>query len=210
MVLVSSFPYTITWSQEHVPAILHMAHSSQDEGWALAQALFGDYNPGGHTAVTWPASMDHLPPMMDYDIRHGRTYMYAGGRPLYPFGYGLSYTTFGLANLRTDMPALASDGQFVVSVDVTNTGKLAGDAVPQLYVQHLDSKVERPKLALAGFSRIRLAPGETKTVRIPVRAAQLAYWDTEQKALVVEKDTVRLMAGTSSADIKLHADIRVQ
>ena len=94
MVLVSSFPYTINWSQEHVPAILHMAHSSQDEGWALAQVLFGDYNPGGHTIVTWPASMDQLPPMMDYDIRHGRTYMYFKGKPLYPFGHGLSYTTF--------------------------------------------------------------------------------------------------------------------
>ena len=83
MVLVSSFPYTINWSQEHVPAILQMAHSSQDEGWALAQVLFGDYNPGGHTVVTWPASLEQLPPMMDYDIRHGRTYMYAKGTPLY-------------------------------------------------------------------------------------------------------------------------------
>jgi beta-glucosidase len=146
MVLVSSFPYTINWSQEHVPAILHMAHSSQDEGWALAQVLFGDENPGGHTVVTWPAAMDQLPPMMDYDIRNGRTYMYAKGTPLYPFGHGLSYTTFEFARLRTDEPALAADGQLEVSVDVTNSGKVAGDAVPQLYVKHLGSKVERPAL----------------------------------------------------------------
>jgi beta-glucosidase len=210
MVLVSSFPYTITWSQEHVPAIVHMAHSSQDEGWALAQVLFGDYNPGGHTVVTWPASLDELPPMMDYDIRHGRTYMYAKGTPLYPFGHGLSYTTFEFSGLRTDKPALARDGQLEVSVDVTNTGKVAGDAVPQLYVQHLGSKVTRPALQLAGFSRIHLAPGETKTVRVPLKAAQLAYWDTARKAFVVEQEPVRLLIGASSADVRLRAEMEVQ
>jgi beta-glucosidase len=210
MVLVSSFPYTITWSQEHVPAIVHMAHSSQDEGWALAQVLFGDYNPGGHTVVTWPASLDELPPMMDYDIRHGRTYMYAKGTPLYPFGHGLSYTTFEFSRLRTDKPALARDGQLEASVDVTNTGKVAGDAVPQLYVQHLGSKVTRPALQLAGFSRIHLAPGETKTVRVPLKATQLAYWDTSRKAFVVEQESIRLMIGASSADVRLRAEMEVQ
>jgi beta-glucosidase len=210
VVLVSSFPYTINWSQEHVPAILHMAHSSQDEGWALAQVLFGDYNPGGHTVVTWPASMDQLPPMMDYDIRHGRTYMYSKAKPLYAFGHGLSYTTFAFAKLRTDKPALLMDGQVVVSVDVTNTGKAAGDAVPQLYVQYTGSKVERPSLQLAGFSRVRLAPGETKTVRIPLNATQLAYWDTGRKAFVVEKEPIRLLMGASAADITLRADVQVR
>jgi beta-glucosidase len=187
-----------------------MAHSSQDEGWALAQVLFGDYNPGGHTVVTWPASMDDLPPMLDYDIRHGRTYMYAKGTPLYPFGHGLSYTTFDFARLRTDKPALARDGQLEVSVDVSNTGKVAGDAVPQLYVQHLGSKVARPAQQLAGFSRVHLAPGETKTVRIPLKASQLAYWDTGKKAFVVERESVRLLIGASSADVRLRADIAVQ
>ncbi|HVO11252.1 MAG TPA: glycoside hydrolase family 3 C-terminal domain-containing protein [Vicinamibacteria bacterium] len=210
MVLVSSFPYTVTWSQEHLPAIVHMAHSSQDEGWALAQVLFGDYNPGGHTVVTWPASEQQLPPMMDYDIRHGRTYMYFKGAPLYPFGHGLSYTTFGFAGLRTDKPALAGDGQLEVSVDVTNTGQVAGDAVPQLYVQHLRSKVERPALQLAGFSRVHLAPGETKTVRIPLKASQLAYWDAARKTFTVESEPVRLMIGASSADIRQRADIEVR
>ena len=210
MVLVSSFPYTINWSQEHVPAILHMAHSSQDEGWALAQVLFGDYNPGGHTVVTWPASESQLPPMMDYDIRHGRTYMYLEGAPLYPFGHGLSYTTFEFARLRTDKPALGPDGQLVVSVDVTNTGKVAGDAVPQLYVQHLGSKVERPKLKLAGFDRVHLAPGETKTVQLPLKASQLAYWDTNSKSFRVEKETVRLMIGASAADIRLRTEVEVR
>jgi beta-glucosidase len=210
MVLVSSFPYTITWSQEHVPAIVHLAHSSQDEGWALAQVIFGDYNPGGHTVVTWPASMEQLPPMMDYDIRHGRTYMYAKGTPLYPFGHGLSYTTFRFSRLRTDKPALGTDGELVVSVDVTNTGTVAGDAVPQVYVQHVGSKVERPARQLVGFTRVRVKAGETKTVKIPVQASQLAYWDTTRKALVVEPEGIRFLVGASSADTVLQADVTVR
>ncbi len=210
VVLVSSFPYTINWSQEHVPAIVHMAHSSQDEGWALAQVLFGDYNPGGRTTVTWPESMDQLPPMLDYDIRHGRTYMYFKGKPLYPFGHGLSYTTFRFANLRTDKSRLASNGQVIVSLDVTNTGTIAGDAVPQLYVRHLGSKVERPSLKLAGFSRIRVEPGQTKTVQIPVKASQLAYWDTGRKEFVVERESIQLIVGASSADIVLRKDVQVR
>ncbi len=210
MVLVSSFPYTINWSQEHVPAIVHMAHSSQDEGWALAQVLFGDYNPGGHTVVTWPASMDELPPMLDYDIRHGRTYMYAKGTPLYPFGHGLSYTTFDFASLRTDKPTLPRDGQLEVSVDVTNTGKVPGDAVPQLYVQHLGSKVARPAQQLAGFSRIHLAPRRDEDRADPAKAQQLAYWDTNRKAFVVEQEPIRLMIGASSADVRLRAEMEVQ
>ncbi len=210
LVLVASFPYAITWSQEHVPAIVHTAHSSQDEGWALAQVLFGDANPGGHTVVTWPASVDQLPPMMDYDIRHGRTYMYSKAAPLYPFGHGLSYTSFEFSGLRSDKPALASDGELVVSVDVKNTGQVAGDAVPQLYVQHLASKVERPARQLAGFGRIHLAAGETKTVQIPLAASQLAYWDGGRKTMTVEKGPIRLMIGASSADIRLRTDVEVQ
>jgi beta-glucosidase len=210
MVLVSSFPYTITWSQEHVPAIVHLAHSSQDEGWALAQVLFGDYNPGGHTVVTWPVSLEQLPPMMDYDIRHGRTYMYAKEKPLYPFGHGLSYTTFRFSRLRTDAKVLATDGEMLVSVDVTNTGSVAGDAVPQVYAQYLDSKIERPVQQLVGFSRVRVDPGQTKTVSVPVKASQLAHWDIARKALDVERGTIRLLVGASSSDIALRADVTVK
>lgn len=210
MVLVSSFPYAINWSAAHVPAIVHAVHASQDEGWALAQVLFGNYDPAGHTVVTWPAAMDQLPPMMDYDIRHGRTYMYFKGKPLYPFGYGLSYTTFRFSHLHTDKRTLSRDGGMIVSVDVTNSGKAAGDAVPQLYVQHLGSRVARPSLELEGFARVHLDPGQTKTVRIPLKASQLAYWDAGQRAMVVEPDRVQLMIGASSADIKLRRTIGVE
>lgn len=210
MVLVSSFPYTINWSQANVPAILHTAHSSQDEGWALAQVLFGQYNPGGHEVVTWPASISQLPPMLDYDIRHGHTYMYAKGAPLYPFGHGLSYTNFRYANLRVDRADLSRAGQVAVSVDVTNTGAVTGDAVPQLYIRHLTSRVARPALQLAGFSRVQLAGGQTKTVQIPLKAAQLAYWDNTRHGLTVEQERIQIMIGASSADIRLRRSLRVR
>jgi beta-glucosidase len=210
VVLISSFPLAINWTQEHVPAILHMAHSSQDEGTALAEVLFGDYNPGGHTVETWPKSLDQIPPMMDYNIRHGKTYMYFKGEPLYPFGFGLSYTTFKYANLRTSTPQVAKNGAVTVSVDVTNTGSRAGDAVVQLYVKHLASKVERPEKQLKGFQRVTLQPGETKTVEIPLKASALAYWDEKTKDFRVETEPVRLMAGGSSAELPASATLKVQ
>ena len=210
MVLVSSFPYTINWSQQHVPAIVHLTHSSQDEGTALARVLFGDYNPGGKLVSTWPASMDDLPPMLDYDIRHGRTYMYPNAKPLYAFGHGLSYTTFKYSKLRPSKNQLTKDGVVNVDVDVTNTGKRAGDAVVQLYVRHPASKVARPAHALAGFQRIMLKPGATRTVRMPLKAAQLAYWDAARKAMIVEAAPVELQIGGSSADIALRRTLNVE
>ncbi len=210
VVLVSSFPFAINWSQSYIPAILHMAHSSQDEGTAIAQVLFGGYNPGGHLVVTWPKSLDQLPPMMDYNIRDGRTYMYFKGEPLYAFGYGLSYTTFKYSNLRTSSSQMGKDGAVTVSVDVTNTGSLAGDAVVQLYVKHMASKVERPAEELKGFKRIGVQPGETKTVEIPLQASALAFWDEKISAFQVEAEPIRVMVGNSSADIQLSTEVRVE
>jgi beta-glucosidase len=200
LVLVSSFPYTINWSQHYIPAILHMAHSSQDEGTAIARVLFGDYNPGGHLVVTWPKSIDQLPPMMDYNIRDGRTYMYFKGEPLYPFGYGLSYTAFKFSNLHTAAPA---DGTLNVSADVTNTGSRAGDEVVQMYVHYLKSSVSRPAEQLVGFQRLSLTPGETRTVTIPLKLGYLAYWNEKLNRFVLEKQPVELRLGDSSADILL-------
>jgi beta-glucosidase len=156
VVLVSSFPYAIDWTQQNVPAILHIAHAAQEQGTAVAEVLFGGYNPAGRLNQTWPKSLDQLPPMMDYDIRHGRTYMYFKGEPLYPFGYGLSYTTFEYAHLRLDGGT--------VSVDVTNTGKVAGDEVVQVYEHSPGMK------QLKGFQRVALKPGERRTIQMAVRA----------------------------------------
>ena len=209
VMLITSFPFTINWSEANVPAILTMAHSSQDEGTALARVLFGDYDPGGHLVRTWPKSADQLPPRMDYNIRDGYTYMYFKGQPLYPFGFGLSYTTFRFANLRTSSQRLASDGTVIVSVDVTNTGNRAGDQVVQLYAEHLHSAVSRPREELEGFKRVVLNPGQTKTVAIDLPASRLAYWDVRTHAFRVERESVTLMIGSSSSDIALTTSVQV-
>jgi beta-glucosidase len=209
VVLISSFPFAISWTQEHVPAIVHMAHNSQEEGNALADVLFGDYNPGGRLVVTWPMSLDQLPPMMDYDIRHGRTYMYFRQQPEYPFGFGLSFTSFAYSNLRTSAEQLKSGGEITVSVDVRNTGLRAGDEVVQMYVAHVNSKVERPIEELKGFKRIALQAGEIKTVSLPLKASTLAYWNSVRGAFEVEPDQVKIRVGSSSADIKLQQMLTV-
>jgi hypothetical protein len=122
-----------------------VTHASQELGTALGDVLFGDFNPGGKTTQTWPKSLDQLPPMMDYDIRHGRTYMYLASEPQYPFGHGLSYTTFSLARLATSTASLRLGAALTVSVDVANTSTRDGDEVVQLYARFPGSKVERPR-----------------------------------------------------------------
>ena len=209
VMLISSFPFAINWSEANVPAILTMAHASQDEGTALAKVLFGEYNPGGHLVRTWPKSTDQLPPSMDYNIRDGYTYMYFKGEPLFPFGYGLSYTTFKYSNLRTSSQELAKEGTVTVSVDVTNTGSRAGDAVVQMYVKHLNSKVKRPQEELEGFKRVTIEPNETKTVEIPLKASSLAWWDEKLPGFRVEAEPVRVMVGNSSNDIEASTTVKV-
>lgn len=210
LMLIASFPFAINWSEANVPAILTMAHASQDEGTALAKVLFGDYNPGGHLVRTWPESADQLPPRMDYNIRDGYTYMYFKDRPLYPFGFGLSYTTFKFSNLRTSSSRMASDGNLTISVNVTNTGSRMGDQVVQLYAEHLHSAVPRPQEELEGFQRVSLDPGQTKTVSIELPASRLAYWDVQSQSFRVEHEPVSLMIGDSSADIVLKTTVQVE
>ncbi|HJU55586.1 MAG TPA: glycoside hydrolase family 3 C-terminal domain-containing protein [Pyrinomonadaceae bacterium] len=209
VVLRASFPYAINWTQENVPAIVHLANNSQEEGNALADVLFGDYNPAGRLVQTWPKSEEQLPPMMDYDIRHGRTYMYFKTEPLYPFGHGLSYTTFSYSNLRTSAAHRSPNSPISISVDVKNTGRRAGEEVVQLYVKHLNSAVERPLKELKGFARVALRPGEMKTVRLTLKAEQLAYWDAARRRFTVEDGRVMVMIGSSSADIKLEKAVRI-
>jgi beta-glucosidase len=211
LVLVANFPYVMPWVVEHVPAIVQITHASQEQGNGLADVLFGDCNPGGKLIQTWPRSLADLPPMMDYDIRHGRTYMYARKEPQFAFGYGLSYTTFKLSNLRC-ADTLAPDGTLEVDVDVANTGTRTGDEVVQVYVRFPQSKVGRPAKALKGFQRLTVEAGKAATATIKVRAADLAYWDVAAHAWVVEPGPVELLVGNSSrdADLKLRKTITVQ
>ena len=201
MVLVSNFPFAINWSQENVPAIVHVTNNSQELGNGLSDVIFGDVNPAGRTTQTWVKSITDLPPMMDYDIRHGRTYQYFKSKPLYPFGFGLSYTSFEYSGLKTSKPILSDS--IIVSVSIKNTGKRDGEEVVQLYASYPGSKVERPMKQLKGFKRVFIPAGESKTVEIPLKAEDLAYWNVEKHAFIVEKGNVKLMVGSSSADIKL-------
>jgi beta-glucosidase len=139
----------------------------------------------------------------------GRTYRFFHGTPLYPFGYGLSYTTFAYSTLRTSADTLAADDTITVRVNVTNTGTRAGDEVVQLYVQHPSSVVARPIRQLVDFSRVTLRPGETRTVALPLAASSLAYWSTTSHGWRVEHEPVRIEVGASSADIRLERTITV-
>ena len=209
VVLISSFPYAINWTQQNVPAVVHLTQNSQELGNALGDVIFGDDNPAGRLVQTWPKSLDQLPPMMDYNIRNGRTYMYFKGEPLYPFGYGLSYTSFEYSKLKLSGSSVPANGAITVRFDVTNTGKRDGEEVIQLYVKHIGSKVARPLKELKGFKRLFIKAGQMQHVTLELKAEQLAYWNVEAHHFVIEPERVELMIGASSADTKLSATVKI-
>ena len=173
--------------------------------------LFGAYNPAGRTTVTWYQALTDIPAKTDYDIRKGRTYMYFQGTPLYPFGFGLSYTTFTYSALRLSAATLAQGGSVTVSVDVTNSGTRAGDEVVQLYVSYpTTTGVPRPIKQLRGFQRITLAAGAIQTVNLTLTYDQLGYWDATSSSFKVQSGTAHLMVGGSSVDKRSEADVTVQ
>jgi beta-glucosidase len=210
VVLVSSFPQALGWIDEHIPAVVHSANSGQEIGTAIADVLFGDVEPGARTTMTWYRSLDDIPPITEYDIRKGLTYQYFGGTPLYPFGHGLSYTTFAYANLAVGAATVASGDATTVAVDVTNTGTRAGDEVVQLYVAYPDAKLVRPRQQLRGFRRIHLAAGETRTVTFPLAAEALTHWDVGKHTFVLEAGTVEIQVGRSAGNILLRGSLVTQ
>ena len=206
LVLVSSFPYTINWSQEHVPAIVHITHCSQEQGNGLADVLFGKVNPAGRTVQTWVKDITDLPDMMDYDIRNGRTYMYHQGPVLYPFGYGLSYSDFAYEKIES---VKQDKNNIRVTVSVKNTSGRDGEEVVQLYASYPDSKVERPSKQLRAFKRIPIKAGESREVTLTVPKEELGYWNEEKQMFVVEPGTVKLLIGASSEDIRLEGKVKL-
>jgi beta-glucosidase len=180
-----------------------MTHASQELGNALGDVLFGKADPGGRLTQTWPKSLEQLPPMMDYDIRHGRTYMYFKGEPQYAFGYGLSYTTFRYDNMQISAGEISPTGAVEVKVDVTNTGERTGDEIVQLYVRRSQSQIARPLKELRGFRRISLAPRETVSVNLTLDAAHLSHWDSAAGSWVVEPGPVEVLVGRSSREADL-------
>jgi beta-glucosidase len=198
----------VSWAQEHIPAILEAWYPGQAAGPAIADVLFGDYNPAGRLPVTFYRSTADLPPFEDYAMK-GRTYRFFQGTPLYPFGHGLSYTTFRYDGLSTSAATLPADGQVTVRVNVTNTGTRAGDEVVQLYVAYPNATVDRPIRDLRGYRRVNLQPGQTRTVEFTLAAKDLAYWDADHDQWVVEPRPVRLEVGASAGDIRLQQALPV-
>jgi beta-glucosidase len=208
--LISSFPYAINWTQEHIPAIVHLTQNSQELGTALAHVLFGDYNPAGRLTQTWVKDITDLPDLLDYNIRNGRTYMYFQGKPLYAFGYGLSYTSFAYNSIATNKEILEKDKDLTVSVSVTNTGKRDGEEVVQLYVKSIDSAIQQPIKALKSFQRIFLKAGETKTVALTLKAKNVEYWNTTKQQFELEKGQIEIQVGGSSDAVLLTKTITIQ
>lgn len=193
--LISSFPYAIDWTQDNVPAVLHISQCGQETGNALADVIFGDYNPAGRTTQTWVKDILELPNMMDYDIRNGRTYMYYEGEPLYPFGHGLSYTTFEYSSLKVRR----TDDGVSISLDLKNTGERDGEEVVQVYVKYPgDDAAKR----LRGFDRVSVPAGEEIKVEILIPEEDLMLWDEESHSFTLPEGKCAFHVGASSEDIR--------
>jgi beta-glucosidase len=203
VVVENSYPTTINWEQQHDPAVLWTTHAGQEMGHALADVLFGAYNPSGRLTQSWPQSQSQVANILDYNImKSGQTYMYSTQPVLYPFGYGLSYSTFRYENMRVSAPDMRTDGAVTVSVDVTNTGSRAGQDVVQLYVHQEKSRFQQPLKKLIGFQNVGLSPGQTVRVQFPVKASDLAFWDVTRSKWVVESSPFDFMVGQSAGDIR--------
>jgi len=183
LVLLNGSALGVTWAQEHIPAIVEAWYPGEEGGTAIADVLFGDHNPGGRLPVTFYQSVDDLPPFEDYRME-GHTYRYFRGKPLYPFGYGLSYTTFAYSNLQVGASSIAAGEALAISVEVENTGQRAGDEVVQLYLSDLEATAPVPIRQLQGSHRIHLAPGERQTVRFTLSPRQFALVDAQGRYLV--------------------------
>jgi beta-glucosidase len=216
LVLEGGRPLDIRWASEHIPAILEAWYPGTEGGDAVADVLFGDVNPGGKLPVSWPRTAGSEPLYYNHTRTHdpedapGLTSRYwdISSKPLYPFGYGLSYSAFKFANLQVSKPSMHVADTTEVKVDVTNTSSVAGDAVAQIYIHQRYGSASRPVRQLKGFERIALQPGETKTLTFPLGKEELKYWNPQTKQWVVEPSEFDVWAGEDST-ASLHADLIV-
>lgn len=204
VVVQSSYPLALTWAQQHVSGIVWTTHAGAETGNALADVLYGDVDPAGRLTQTWPRSVDQLPADLNqYDIiKTGQTYQYSSATPLYPFGHGLSYTSFRYSGIK-----IAGNR---VSVTVTNTGKRAGDEVVQLYTHQRTSRDVTAVKQLRGFQKIALKPGRSRTVTFTLTPRDLAHWDVTRQKWVTETAVDDVLLGSSSADIRQRASLSVR
>lgn len=210
VVLVNAGPLSITGGRPgmEVPTAVMAFMAGEEGGNAIAEVLFGDYNPGGRLPYTVYYSAADVPGWEEYDVSEGYTYMYFEGEPEWPFGHGLSYTSFEYSDLDLS-PSVEGDGELFVSVDVENTGDVPGDEVVQLYVRDLEPRLVRPREWLVAFARITLEPGETQTVTLTAPARELSFYDVAQGQFVVEPGPWEAYVGASSADIRLTGSFEV-
>ena len=201
VVLIAGGSLAVNWIQENIPAIVNAWYPGEQGGNAIADVLFGNYNPAGRLPLTYYKSTDDLPAFNDYEIFNGRTYMYFQKKPLYPFGFGLSYTSFSYSNIRVDKPSFSPGDSISVSVDIKNTGKFDGDEVVQLYLQQKSSTVKLPQKQLKAFRRISINVGESKTVNFMLCRRDMAYWN-DKNEFVLEPGAFNIQVGSSSEDIR--------
>lgn len=197
VLLINSGPLSINYIAENVPAILEGFYLGQETGVGVADVLFGDYNPAGKLTISFPRSVGQVPLYYNRKPTARRGYLFANKEPLFPFGFGLSYTTFAYSNLKVSPARIGVAGEAQVSVTVTNVGKRAGDEIVQMYIRDLVSSVTRPVMELKDFKRISLAPGESKTVQFVITPDKLSFLDLNMKE-VVEPGSFDIMVGTSS------------
>ena len=197
VLLINGRPLSINYIAEKAPAILEGWYLGQEGGTAAASVIFGDVNPGGKLPITFPHSVGDLPDYYNHKPSANRSYAFSTRKPLYPFGYGLSYTTFRFENLRVEPAQIISGGTARVRVDVTNSGSREGDEVPQLYIHQRVAEVVQPVMQLRGFQRITLKPGEKKTVEFTVTPEMLSMLNIDMHR-VVEPGVFDLMVGPSS------------
>ncbi|WP_455782059.1 glycoside hydrolase family 3 C-terminal domain-containing protein [Phocaeicola coprocola] len=209
-VLISSFPYAINQANQTVPALLHLTQCSQELGHAVSDVIFGHYNPAGRLTQTWVKNITDLPHMMDYDITHGRTYMYFKEKPLYPFGYGLSYTRFNYSGTTLNDRVIERGDTLRVCFNLKNSGDMDGDEVVQLYVSARKHTDKDPIKQLKAFQRISLRKGETKKVELTVPYTELQVWDEKQNRFILPDKEMTLEIGASSSDIRLQTTFRTE
>lgn len=210
VVIVGSYPYAVNWVNAHVPAIIYTSHAGPELGRAIADVLFGDYNPAGRLPMTWYQSVNQLPEIMDYDIIKGkRTYQYFDGEVLYPFGHGLSYSQFEYKNLELSKESVTKEEVLHVTAEISNRSDLDGDEVVQLYVRCNQSKVIRPIKTLRDFERVHIKGGETKKIILSIEVKDLAYWDVAEERFLLEDGTYTVMLGSSSKAIQLEKTVEI-
>jgi beta-glucosidase len=216
LVLENGRPVDISWAAEHVPAILESWFPGTEGGNAVADVLFGDVNPGGKLPVSWAHSAGEEPLYYNHNLTHEpedkptftSRYWDVASKPLYAFGYGLSYTSFKFENLKLSKSSFKAGDATDVEVDVTNTGSVAGDAVGQIYIHQRWGSASRPVRQLEGFKRVALKPGEKQTLKFTLGRNELQFWDPQAKKWIVEPSTFDVWAGEDST-AQLHTELTV-